>query len=311
MGSALNGIFGLLKVLENNSGTNGLDVEHIYRQALRWKGAGLSLTTAADAYEITKAGGTGPVGDKGATGDTGVAGAVGVVGAIGLHDTTYSPVLLCQFQGARTDTSGNSLTPTVDAGTELYSTMVPSLQGIKLDGTLRLKVATNALLALHNDMTVEMLLLLSGDTAINSQIISYTFGVDDTSSTFNYLYQINFTDATRRPSWFQEFGTGSDSSVSVADQALPKRQLFHLAATRISNVIQFYLNGRAFGAPGSVTQTTDGTASSLYIGGEGGPTPHFSSPMLMASLKIIPSGLAPAQIRGEYNLTAGQFYGQI
>lgn len=306
-GSPLNGMFGLLKVID---GTSGRDVEMPYRQAIRFTGGvNAELAIVDGVADVDSGDSVGTVGDQGPAGDLGLPGNIGVVQAIGLHDLTHNPVALWQGQESLVDTSANGHTLVVHAGTEQYGAVCPGVHGFQL-GAMRLTTAAVApLLAITGDMTVEMLLMISAPTTAFSQIVTYTYGTDDTSSTFNYLWQVNFDDATRRPYWFQEFGVGSNSTHVPVDQALPTKRLVHYAATRISNVVQHYCEGMPLGVSGAVTQATGGSVSQLYIGGEGGPSARFCSPMLVASIKVIASGLSAEQVLAERNRTTGKFYG--
>ncbi len=317
MGRSLNGIFGWLKVIANNESTGFRDVEMPYRQAVRFKGGvGAALGLASGIAEIDAGDSTGPTGAQGPDGDLGEPGATGAAAAIGLHDTTHSPVGLWQFQGSLADTSGNSFDLSVSAGTETYSAMVPNLRGVKLDGTLRLERAFTSALAITGDLTIEALVLLSGstDTVANvSQIIAHTYGTNDTLEAYNYIYDLRFLSASRVLTFLSEHGLGGADDTTTSVQAYPVRgQIFHLAVTRASNVISFYCNGRLLAASSALPTPTGGSSGRLYVGGQGGPdAPLFSSPMLLASLKIIPSGLTIAQVQAEYNRTAGKFYGKI
>ncbi len=315
MGASLNGMFGLLKAIANNASTGFRDVEQPYRQTLRFKGGiNSTLSLTGGIVEVDAGDAVGPAGPTGAAGATGAQGATGAVAAIGLHDTTHSPVGLWQLQGSLADTSGSGYTATVDAGTMLYAGIAPGLIGAKLDGTLRLALGGTGANALRitGAITIEMLVRLTAPVTDNLPLFSYTAGVDDSSSTFNYLYDLRVR-TSRCPKWFHEFGTGSDASYELTDLALPAKRFFHLAATRdANNVVQFYVDGRAFGAPSSgLSAATGGSLSQLWLGGSGGIVPSFSTPCNVASLKIVPSALTAAQIQAEFNRTAGMFYGKI
>lgn len=305
---------GLIEVVDSTG-----VVEAVRRtRALRLKGA---VTAAAGSREnvLTFPPGVGPTGDKGAKGSQGIqgiAGATGAAAAIGLHDTTHSPVGLWQFNGTLADTSGNGYDLSVDTGTVTYAAMVPGLVGVRLS-SLRLKAALAAnLLRITGNVTVEVLCQLEADTvgsAVGTNaFISFTGGQDDSSSTLNYLYHLAFNQG-RLPQWFSEHGTGVNDVHTITDQALPPLgQLFHFAAVRAFNIVQLYVNGRPFGPPSSVlTEPTDGSASQLWVGGSGGTSPVLCSDRVIASLKIIPAALSAAQVKAEFNRTAGKFYGSL
>ncbi len=310
-------------------------VRYEHRPKIAIKGTGAEVDPDTGALSLLV--GTGPEGDKGPTGDkgatgatgaagtngtngtngaTGATGATGTVQSIQLHDTTHSPVGLWQFQGDLTDASGNGFTLSVDAGTPRYDQLCPGLAGVLLQST-RLKAAVGAnALRITGDITIEMLVIFAADNTgvqpTSAPLISFTGGQDDTSSTVNFLYQIAF-DPGRLLYWFSEHATGVNDVYQVTSQALPPlRQVLHLAATRTSNVIQFYVNGRAFGAASSALNApTDGSAAQLWVGGQGGTTPTLAPDCSLSSLKIVASALSAAQIKAEFNRTLGRFYGYI
>jgi len=251
-----------------------------------------------------------PPGVQGTTGPTGDA------AAIGLHDTTYGPAGLWQFNGNLNDSSGNGYHLTVDSGTVVYTSMCPGLVGVRLSA-LRLKAAlANNLLRITGDVTIEMLCQLEADSVGSvvgsNAFVSFTGGQDDTSSSLNYLYHVAINEG-RLLRWFSEHGTGVNDTYDVTAQALPPlKQVFHLAVTRTSNVIQWYVNGRPFGPPSSaLTAPTDGSAAQLFVGGSGGTSPVVCSDRSIASLKITAAALAAEQIKASFNRTAGKFYGTL
>ncbi len=241
----------------------------------------------------------------------------GQVGEIVLHDTTHAPVGLWQFQDTLLDASGNNFTLSVDAGVEIYTAMTQRLRGVRLDG-LRLTRAHEALLTIPGDMTIELLMMFEGQIEPSSPgaaaIVTYTGGTSDASANFNYQYQLDITlTPGRLMRWFSEHGLGVNDSYTLAAHLPPPGVLFHLAATRTSNVIQFYINGVPFGAASAALTVPDGgSVTQLYIGGTGGVgTLSTISNTIVASLKIIPSALTAAEVKAEYNRTLGPFLGGV
>jgi hypothetical protein len=301
-------------------------VRYPHRSALRVDGSAVAVAPVGSAQvDLTLTLGHGPTGATGAVGDKGVTGAGGAAGATGatgaaqamlVHDTTYSPVGLWQFNGSLADTSGNAYDFSVDTGTPLYGQLAPNVPGVFLSAC-RLKAAVAAnLLRILGNATIEFLLLPLADNTgampTSAPLVSFTGGQDDISSASNYLYQVAF-DPGRLLYWFSEHGTGVNDTYQITAQALPPlRQLMHIAATRTADVIQFYVNGRAFGAPSSaLTTPTGGSTAQLWVGGQGGTAPTLAPDCGLASLKIIASALTAAQVKAEFNRTAGKFYGYI
>lgn len=253
----------------------------------------------------------GPKGEKGADGAKGLTGPAGTAQAIQLHDTTHSPVLLLQLQGSLSDTSGNSYTPTTDTGGPvMYGTLCPGVRGF-LAGSVRLGGTTSQhLLRIYGDMTI-LAFVKYLETPNGNPWVSFTGGQDDSSSVPNYIWQSG-VDTLRRPNWFQEHGTGTNASQQITTDALPMNRAFHFAQSRIGGVIRTYADGRQLGVQSSVLPApTDGSGSRFFLGGTGDVTPVLCGAMLIASLKIVPSGLSAAQIEAEYNRTMGRFYGYI
>jgi hypothetical protein len=238
------------------------------------------------------------------------------------HDTTFSPVLLCQFNDTLADTSGNGLNLVVDAGTVNSGSYVnvvsgdACLRGLSFDGATRLKHASDPRLQITGDITVEFILVLKETPQPESTvapIVTYTGGVDDTSSTVNYLWH-TYVDDALLPAWFSEHGVGVNDSFIGTAPVRGVDQLQHFAVTRTSNVIRFYSNGVQVGAASSaLTTPTDGSASLLFVGGTGGTgsTERFYTRFYMSSLKVIASALTAAQVKSEYNRTLGGRLGRI
>lgn len=251
-----------------------------------------------------------------------VSSATGGVGEIQLHDTTYSPVGLWQFQGDLTDSSGNGHNLAVDAGAADFETMQQRTLGVRFNN-LRLVGPNATLLAMRGDMTAEFFgsfedqgpvgtMLHPPNAATTGIVMSYTGGIDDGGSNINYLYQIAFPDV-RRVQWFSEHSTGiNDTYVPTQLVMPPPGALFHCAAVRKDSRVQFYLNGKPYGTLSpSLFAPTDGVNSRLWFGGVSGTgIPTTGNNFSLASVKLIATSLSAAAVRGEYNRTLGPFLGQ-
>lgn len=216
------------------------------------------------------------------------------------HDTTHSPVGLWNFNGNMNDSSGNSFTLTVSTGTERYSEVLPGLTGFYFDGSTTIfRNAAESTLQITGDYTIEMLLLVP-PTVQNAVFVS--MGDSGATSTSNYLFEI-LTNNTFSLSNFSESGTKSGSTFSRPLASITYNQPCHLAMTKTSNVIQFYLNGAVIGTSGAQTATSGGSLDKLRVGGDA------AAPSLVgcvASLKIVASALNATQIAAEYSRTIGR-----
>ncbi len=110
-----------------------------------------------------------------------------------------------------------------------------------------------------------------------------------------------------RLQWTSESGAGVDADYvanSNTTEDLPAQFTpVHLAVTRISNVVQFYLNGLPWGLPSSALTTPAGGTSGAFNVSSGSNR--------IFGLKIIASGLTAAQIKAEYNRTMGVAFGAL
>ena len=104
--------------------------------------------------------------------------------SIYLHDLTYAPVALWQFNGDLTDSSGNGLTLSVEAGTLWYADLARGVKGIYFDGSTRLtRGVWDSVLAISGDLTIEMIVRFQSLSASDSYLASFgasgeTFGVN-------------------------------------------------------------------------------------------------------------------------------------
>jgi hypothetical protein len=86
----------------------------------------------------------------------------------------------------------------------------------------------------------------------------------------------------------------------------PPYQPIHLYATRISQVVRFYVNGRKVATSGTLTTPTGNGTSRFYI--QANNSVGYNGGTGFCSLKVTPSGLSDAQVLAEHNLTLGQVF---
>lgn len=229
---------------------------------------------------------------------------------VNYHDTTYSPVGLWNLNGTLNDSSGNGFNLTVEAGTERYSDIFPGVRGFNFDGSTRLVYnTTGTSLQITGSMTIEFLVVTRARAS--STFVSYTTPSASTSSD-NTLYSVGMDSTVNGGSlfWRSHHGTLVADSYTINNNPGPL-VLNHFAVTRTSNVIQFYLNGTVLGSASSaLTAATGGTNSKLRIGSAVTSFQPVQASIL-ASVKVLASALTADQIRGEYNNTLGNFYGNL
>ncbi len=224
------------------------------------------------------------------------------------HDTTYSPVGLWQLDGTLNDTSGNGFNLTTDAGTARYADIFPGIPGLLVSASRFIYNTTGTSLAITGDMTIECL-FRSAAPVSTTFFAGYAGGSGSGTQANNILYSMFIPSGLFGLSWTQESGSGSPTSYNLTDHVIPRTYLCHVAATRASNVIRFYLNGRTFGAASSALTTPDGGTTSVFrIGGDAAQNAVQGN---IASLKVVASALSASQIAGEFNLTLGSYYDAV
>lgn len=245
----------------------------------------------------------------------------GAVGAIQLHDASFGAVGLWQFQGDLLDSSGNGFHATVDQGPLEFEPVAQRTLGVNFNG-LRLVGPNATALRMLGDMTLEFFGVMKdagpvgsgmaiSNAATTGIVMSYTGGIDDGASNINYLYQVAFPDV-RRLQWFSEHGVGVNDVFTPTNMVMPPPgQIFHCAAVRQSSRVQFYVNGAPYGTLSpSMFAPTDGVNSRLWFGGVSGTgIPTTGNNFALASVKLVPTALNAAAVKGEYNRTLGPYLG--
>jgi hypothetical protein len=223
------------------------------------------------------------------------------------HDLRHEPVGLWGFgAGSLVDSTANGFDLTVETGTERYAYISPTLLGFQFDGSTSLWYdVSEATLRLLGDMTFECLWMQ--DDAVNSGGFISHEAAGETEAT-NCLYLLQTGGTYPSLAWFSESGLGVNASYTSTYGHPTRGALCHLAVTRTSNVIQFYVNGRPYGnASTALVTPTGGADSRLRLGS----TLAVRSKGIMASAKLIASALTAAQIRAEYQLCMGWSFGYL
>lgn len=230
-----------------------------------------------------------------------------MAGVVNYHGLEHNPVGLWQLNGSLADTSGNGFTLTVESGTVFYGYVQPGLRGALLNSTVLIYNTFTSTLAITGDLTIEALVYLPAYTVSQRYLVSHANAGE--TAVDNYLYGISLLNGSGKVDYFAESGVGVDIVYNpvIADTNRPPLSPCHFAMTRSSQVVQFYLNGRTWGAAsGTLGTPTGGGSGRFRIGGTG----SIGGPEgITASVKVIASALTAAQVAVEYNRTLGGFYG--
>jgi len=230
-------------------------------------------------------------------------------------DTTHSPTGLWNFNGTLADSSGNGFDMVLSAGAIGYADIAPGKKGVLLGSTAILgQAAANTALKILGDVTLEMIVQLD---SLASLFTAFSFAASGETQATNTAYLLRIpavVPATppRQLTWLSESGAGVDATyANPGPESIGLiHNIMYIAATRISNVVQFYVNGLPFGAPSAALTPPDGaTSSKLFIGCDVTTSPG-TNPIIF-SAKVIASGLNAAQIKAEYNRTMGPAYGVL
>lgn len=249
---------------------------------------------------------------------------VGGVGQLGRHPLIANTVGLWQLNGDLLDTSGNNLHLSwQDPGSGVYDKFLELYPGyvgqyndsVNFRGAFR--NANDAALQITGDMTVEFIARVDTRASLDRYLVAHGTEGSETLAN-NYLYGIKYSNTAQSAGldWISENASGSDSnftpgntnsSASTPRPGLPHMVPFHFAATRTSNIVQMYVNGKPWGPPSNaLTTPTGGTTGKLYVlcGSDG--SPMYGS---IATLRILNVTRSAANILADYNLLMGAVFG--
>lgn len=220
------------------------------------------------------------------------------------HDTTYSPIALFQFNGNINDSSGNNRHLTVNTGTEAYSEVSPTLQGIKFNN-LKL-TSTNAAFRLSGDMTIEFIMNMNPDNASDWAMIFSCSGAGEGQAE-NFLYSLYTRTPTQNRFFTSLWEYGAGVNVQFDNTGIvPYYQTIHIAYVREANVVSIYVNGQLYGnTSGTLLPPDGGTNTSFWVGGGLSDT-NFSG--IITSLKVIGRALTSIEVNSEFERTLGSLY---
>jgi hypothetical protein len=216
--------------------------------------------------------------------------------------TAHNPIVLFNFEGDLTDSSGNGHDLTVEAGTQNIVRLGPFLSGHAFDGSTLLLAADTADTELTGDMTLQAIVSYSVDalTAGTKSFAGQTGTAGDGDDTQNFLYRmaLNSSDILN---YFAESAGGANLSYTSPEHFTGRyRQLVHVTLVRESNDVTYYIDGNAVGSSSGLSAPVDGSATRFRIGGEVA-TNRWTG--VIASVKLIGSALTADQVRREHEST--------
>jgi hypothetical protein len=191
--------------------------------------------------------------------------------------------------------------------------------GLHFNGGIHADLQTaDSLLRITGDMSIELIARMHESTGASVGTAAYLVSWMNSGNTLadNVLYRLAVTSIASQPFgprglvWNSESGAGVLATATFNNgPPVVNATPFYLAATRISDVIRVYVNGRLMGTSGTLTTPAGGTSGSarFCIGGDldnGNTNPH----MCLFSARIHNSGLSQATIQATYTATLGQVY---
>jgi len=224
-----------------------------------------------------------------------------------LHDTTHNPVGLWQLDGNLLDSSGNGLTLDSVSGSEQYGSAVSSKNSAAyFDGsTIISRSIHDSILALDEDVTLELLCFPVEFQSGGSNPVVANFGAVGETAADNILYQIYFQAAApgNRLRGFWEAGAGGNVAVSPdMPRILAPGRWHHIAFTRENGLGKIYHNGKKLKETAGTEPIGEGTNSVMTLGGSG-ETGYGNFKGFLSSVKVIPFALNQEQILKEVERT--------
>lgn len=221
-------------------------------------------------------------------------------------DNTYDPVALYLLNDSLSDSSASGFNDlSLETGTEQYADMGWGLRGFYFDGASKLALTTDyPALQITGDVTLEC--IINFPFSANELHCQYCSASGETLET-NGLYQLSITANTRYLAYFAEYGSGVNISYSGSPKVVVAvSETVLVGMVRSSNVITFYVNGKAIGDPSfTLNAPAGGTATHLAIG-----TALIDGGMIN-SVKIVNSALTADQMKAEFNRSLGPVLGEL
>lgn len=220
--------------------------------------------------------------------------------SIAKFPSDLNPFAVYNFESDILDTSGNSRDLSAAAST--FIDIYPGFIG-------RLTLAANP--ATRNDQNfnitgdITILAMVQANSVTGANVFAFR-GTGNTQA-LNYIYSFGAYDTTlvRNLQYFHEFNVNQPVTFNGANSGLPYiHNLVQIGMTRISNVVQFWINGRKNGAASTTLTAPNGGTSAVVVSGEVGD-------MTIGAIKFWDRGCSDAEIVQQYNVTMGGAFGTV
>lgn len=225
-------------------------------------------------------------------------------------DNKYNPSALYGLHvQSLNDSTANAFNLTVENGTQRWTYITPTMGGFLFDGaTDLLNNTSSTLLGPTGDMSFLCMGIFERPTGAAVFIAGYDDVSADADPNNNTRWSL-FYNTDGSITFISESGAGVNATHTVNSFA-PPHQLCMFGFTRISNVVQMYLNGRIWGAASSALTTPDGGSNSRL---RFGARETAASPMtgVLASAAIYTRGLTQDEVAERWNYSLGATFGFI
>ena len=201
-----------------------------------------------------------------------------------------------KFDGTVTDSSGNDLTLTLDAGTIRYC-MIRSLQALACKGGLHLVLSAADSSTIQQTGARTVHVLICPDTVTDSATSDLIYVVGrDSGDTENLNTTAQLAIMSYEPVWTSEHGGGLNDDMILAGYSFIQGVPILITVTRdASGEVQFYFNGTAVGSRFTDDAPTGGGDAELCVGGFHG-TSAYDYTGAIAELQFLDIELTAAQV---------------
>jgi len=225
---------------------------------------------------------------------------------LGRLDTTHSPAGLWLFDDGMTDSSGNGLDLTADAGALTYVDYLGKTFA-HFDGATRLHEATkDASLSILGDVTISLVVKWQTPPGALSQYLLGKGDAGDAAESTNTNYLVYMSSQLAK--YLHEYGVGTNSTIAqISDPSLVELfpSAFLITVVRSGTTVYMYIGPQLMSTTSVLGQTpTGGASAGFFIGGDSDGT-DFLDDCLISGAKVTASALTADQVKAEYEKVFG------